>query len=252
MLPGRRTGFTQEARIGGHKVFLRTGEYPDGTLGELFLDLAKEGATLRGILGCFAIAVSKGLQYGVPLEEYVDTFTFQTFEPRGIVEGHPNIKMANSIVDYVFRTLGVEYLQRDELAQVPPDRSGDLPEPPKGLAVDAGLQLDLTEAAMEDDIAAQVTAAAFTDDRSPNGSPPAFAAPTPQAPAAQVASHVEHATNPAPASAHTAQEVQTAAIQAVLADKMGDAPLCDTCGHITVRNGSCYRCLNCGDSKGCS
>jgi len=252
LLPGRRTGFTQEARIGGHKVFLRTGEYPDGTLGEVFLDLAKEGATLRGILGCFAIAVSKGLQYGVPLEEYVDTFTFQTFEPRGIVEGHPNIKMANSIVDYVFRTLGVEYLQRDELAQVPPDRTGDLPEPPKGLAVDAGLQLDLTEAAMEDDIAAQVTAAAFTDDRSPNGSPPAFAAPTPQAPAAQVAAHGEHATNPAPTSAHTAQEVQTAAIQAVLADKMGDAPLCDTCGHITVRNGSCYRCLNCGDSKGCS
>ena len=252
LLPGRRTGFTQEARIGGHKVFLRTGEYPDGTLGEVFLDLAKEGATLRGILGCFAIAVSKGLQYGVPLEEYVDTFTFQTFEPRGIVEGHPNIKMANSIVDYVFRTLGVEYLQRDELAQVPPDRTGDLPEPPKGLAVDAGLQLDLTEAAMEDDIAAQVTAAAFTDDRSPNGSPPAFAAPTPQAPAVQVATHGEHATNPAPTSAHTAQEVQTAAIQAVLADKMGDAPLCDTCGHITVRNGSCYRCLNCGDSKGCS
>ena len=78
-------------------MFLRTGEYPDGTLGEVFLDLAKEGATLRGILGCFAIAVSKGLQYGVPLEEYVDTFTFQTFEPRGLVEGHPNIKMSNSI-----------------------------------------------------------------------------------------------------------------------------------------------------------
>ncbi len=90
---------------------MRTGEYDDGTLGELFLDLAKEGATLRGILSCFAIAVSKGLQYGVPLEEFVDTFTFQTFEPRGMVEGHPNIKMANSIVDYVFRALGVEYLR---------------------------------------------------------------------------------------------------------------------------------------------
>jgi ribonucleoside-diphosphate reductase alpha chain len=244
LLPGRRIGFTQEARIGGHKVFLRTGEYPDGTLGEVFLDLAKEGATLRGILGCFAIAVSKGLQYGVPLEEYVDTFTFQTFEPRGIVEGHPNIKMANSIVDYVFRTLGVEYLHRDELAQIPPDRTGDLPEPPKGLAVDAGLQLDLTEAAMEDDIAAQMSAAAFTDARTPNGSAPTGSV--------RAATHVEHATNPAPASAHTAQQVQTAAIQAVLADKMGDAPLCDTCGHITVRNGSCYRCLNCGDSKGCS
>ncbi len=175
MLPARRSGYTQEARIGGHKVFLRTGEYEDGTLGEVFLDLAKEGATLRGILGCFAIAVSKGLQYGVPLEEYVDTFTFQTFEPRGMVEGHPNIKMANSIVDYVFRALGVEYLHRDELAQVPPDRSNsDLPEPPRGIAVDAGLQLDLTEASMEIDIDDQVRAAAFadTETHSSNGHAP--------------------------------------------------------------------------------
>jgi ribonucleoside-diphosphate reductase alpha chain len=237
LLPSRRAGYTQEARIGGHKVFLRTGEYEDGTLGEVFLDLAKEGATLRGILGCFAIAVSKGLQYGVPLEEYVDTFTFQTFEPRGMVEGHPNIKMSNSIVDYVFRALGIEYLHRDELAQVPPERSGDLPEPPKGAAADAGLQLDLTEAAMEQDIEAQMRAARFAD----NGSAP----DAEQAVAAVAASH-------ALAPAHTAQEVQTAAVQAVLADKMGDAPLCDTCGHITVRNGSCYRCFNCGDSKGCS
>jgi ribonucleoside-diphosphate reductase alpha chain len=237
LLPSRRVGFTQEARIGGHKVFLRTGEYEDGTLGEIFLDLAKEGATLRGILSCFAIAVSKGLQYGVPLEEYVDTFTFQTFEPRGMVEGHPNIKMANSIIDYTFRALGVEYLHRDELAQIPPDRTGDLPEAPKGAAVDAGLQLDLTEAAMERDIEAQVRAARFVD----NGS-----APEPRASAAPVAAAV------APQAAHSIQEVQAAAVQAVLADKMGDAPLCDTCGHITIRNGSCYRCLNCGDSKGCS
>ena len=163
LLPARRDGFTQEARVGGHKLFMRTGEYDDGTLGELFLDLAKEGATLRGIFSCFAIAVSKGLQYGVPLEEFVDTFTFQTFEPRGMVEGHPNIKMANSIVDYVFRALGVEYLERDELAQVPPDRSGTLPEPPKGIAVEAGVQLGLEEAAMEGDIDAQVEAARFVD-----------------------------------------------------------------------------------------
>lgn len=232
LLPSRRPGFTQEARIGGHKVFLRTGEYEDGTLGEIFLDLAKEGATLRGILGCFAIAVSKGLQYGVPLEEYVDTFTFQTFEPRGMVEGHPNIKMSNSIVDYVFRSLGIEYLHRDELAQVPPDRMGDLPEPPKGAVVEAGLQLDLTDAAMEQDIDAQVRAAKFTD----------------EAPAPTVAT----AAMVAPEVPRSAEELQTAAVQAMLADKMGDAPLCDTCGHITVRNGSCYRCLNCGDSKGCS
>jgi hypothetical protein len=105
---------------------------------------------------------------------------------------------------------------------------------------------------MEDDIDAQVAAAAFTDGHSPNGSASSATTAARTVPTAQASTTVEHATNPAPASAHTAQEVQTAAIQAVLADKMGDAPLCDTCGHITVRNGSCYRCLNCGDSKGCS
>ena len=120
LLPEKRMGWTQEAKIGGHKVYLRTGEYPDGTLGEVFIDIAKEGATLKGVLGCFAIAVSKGLQYGVPLEEFVDTFTFQTFEPRGMVEGHENIKMSNSIVDYVFRALGLEYLDRTDIVQVPP------------------------------------------------------------------------------------------------------------------------------------
>ncbi|MEX2420031.1 MAG: adenosylcobalamin-dependent ribonucleoside-diphosphate reductase, partial [Acidimicrobiia bacterium] len=145
LLPSRRQGWTQEAKVGGHKIFLRTGEYDDGTLGELFIDLAKEGATLRGILGCFAIAVSKGLQYGVPLEEFVESFTFQTFEPRGMVEGHPNIKMANSIIDYVFRSLGMEYLGRTDLVQIPPKEVGELPEPPSGLAVDAGVQLGLDD-----------------------------------------------------------------------------------------------------------
>ena len=255
LLPARRGGFTQEARVGGHKLFVRTGEYDDGTLGELFIDLAKEGATLRGVLSCFAIAVSKGLQYGVPLEEFVDTFTFQTFEPRGIVEGHPNIKMANSIIDFVFRALGVDYLHRDELAQVPPDRSGELPEPPGGMAAEAGMQLDLTDAAMEADIEAQALAAAFVD------APPA---PVPttisDGPGTMAAGNGAPGNGAAGSDssgnsgtvAMTASDVQTAAMQTMLADKMGDAPLCDTCGHITIRNGSCYRCLNCGDSKGCS
>ena len=236
LLPARRGGFTQEARIGGHKVFLRTGEYEDGTLGEVFIDLAKEGATLRGILSCFAIAVSKGLQYGVPLEEFVDTFTFQTFEPRGMVEGHPNIKMANSIVDYVFRALGVEYLQRDELAQVPPIRDMELPEPAKGLAIEAGVQLDLTDAAMEDEIDIQVAAASFVDsDRvptGPNGHRVAQRAPV--------------------AVAMSTADAGTASAQSALAAMMGDAPLCETCGHITIRAGSCYKCLNCGGTTGCS
>ncbi len=250
LLPARRGGFTQEARVGGHKLFMRTGEYEDGTLGELFLDLAKEGATLRGILSCFAIAVSKGLQYGVPLEEFVDTFTFQTFEPRGMVEGHPNIKMANSIVDYVFRALGIEYLHRDELAQVPPDRAeSDLPGLPKGVAVDAGVQLGLDEAVKEADIDAQVAAAEFVDaevveeSRSVTVSDPD---------GGSVEMKATRSTSTVSGAAVTTGDVQTASVQAVLADQMGDAPLCDTCGHMTVRNGSCYRCLNCGDSKGCS
>jgi ribonucleoside-diphosphate reductase alpha chain len=264
LLPARRHGYTQEARIGGHKVFLRTGEYDDGSLGELFIDLAKEGATLRGILSCFAIAVSKGLQYGVPLEEFVDTFTFQTFEPRGMVEGHPNIKMANSIVDYVFRALGVEYLHRDELAQVPPVRS-DLPEPPKGLALEAGVQLDLTDSAMEDDIDAQVVAAGFVDEDDAADEPltptDAKAAAARNQPVVQSVGvregryTLDATVRPEAVVATTAvpqADVQTRSVQTALAANMGDAPLCDTCGHITVRNGSCYRCLNCGDSKGCS
>lgn len=117
-LPARRHGFIQEARVGGHKVYLKTGEYPDGTLGEIFIDMYKEGAGYRSLLNCFAIAVSKGLQYGVPLEEFVDTFTFTRFEPAGVVTGHEAIKNATSILDYVFRVLGYEYLGRRDLVHV--------------------------------------------------------------------------------------------------------------------------------------
>ena len=241
LLPARRAGWTQEARIGGHKVFLRTGEYDDGTLGEIFLDLAKEGATLRGILASFAIAVSKGLQYGVPLDEFVDTFVYQTFEPRGIVEGHPNIKMANSIIDYIFRALGVEYLHRDELVQVPPDRSAsDLPEPPKGLAAEAGHQMELIEAVKEKDIDAQSEAAAFTDapPRAPTGL---------HVPVVPVAAG--NGSKAAPRPGGRATLMDTARVTAGL---MGDAPVCASCGHMTVRNGACYVCLTCGDTTGCS
>jgi ribonucleoside-diphosphate reductase alpha chain len=205
LLPERREGWTQEARIAGHKVYLRTGEYPDGTLGEVFIDIAKEGATLKGVLGCFAIAVSKGLQYGVPLEEFVDTFTFQTFEPRGMVEGHENIKMSNSIIDYVFRALGLEYLDRTDIVQVPPkDR----------------------------DVAKTETATA-----------PVAKTETATAPVAKT----ETATAPVEQA-----ENSVATVQEVLGDMMGDAPACNECGHITIRNGSCYKCLNCGNSLGCS
>ncbi|MDA7572379.1 vitamin B12-dependent ribonucleotide reductase [bacterium] len=207
LLPERREGWTQEARIAGHKVYLRTGEYPDGTLGEVFIDIAKEGATLKGVLGCFAIAVSKGLQYGVPLEEFVDTFTFQTFEPRGMVEGHENIKMSNSIIDYVFRALGLEYLDRTDIVQVPP----------KDTAVKETEPIEMVEK--------KTKSVAKTE-----------TAPVKQAETAPV----EQAEN------------SVATVQEVLGDMMGDAPACNECGHITIRNGSCYKCLNCGNSLGCS
>jgi ribonucleoside-diphosphate reductase alpha chain len=215
LLPERREGWTQEARIAGHKVYLRTGEYPDGTLGEVFIDIAKEGATLKGVLGCFAIAVSKGLQYGVPLEEFVDTFTFQTFEPRGMVEGHENIKMSNSIIDYVFRALGLEYLDRTDIVQVPPKE--------KGVQETETAPVTKTETAP---VTKTETAPVTKTETAP-------VTKTETAP-------VEQAEN------------SVATVQEVLGDMMGDAPACNECGHITIRNGSCYKCLNCGNSLGCS
>src|SRR5205807_3396231 len=117
-LPDRRAGYTQKARIGNHKIYLRTGEYTDGTLGEIFLDMHKEGAAFRSMTNCFAIAVSLGLQHGVPLEEYVDAFIFTRFEPNGMVQGNPHIKMTTSIIDYIFRELAITYLGRYDLAHV--------------------------------------------------------------------------------------------------------------------------------------
>ncbi|MBN2353158.1 MAG: adenosylcobalamin-dependent ribonucleoside-diphosphate reductase [Spirochaetales bacterium] len=121
LLPNRRSGYTQKAKIGGHSIFLRTGEYEDGSLGEIFLDMHKEGAAFRSLLNSFAIALSLGLQYGVPLEEYVDAFTFTRFEPNGSVSGHQNIKMTTSVIDFIFRDLALSYLNRTDLVQVKPD-----------------------------------------------------------------------------------------------------------------------------------
>jgi ribonucleoside-diphosphate reductase alpha chain len=121
VLPNRRQGYTQKARIGGHSIFIRTGEYEDGSLGEIFLDMHKEGAAFRSLLNSFAIAVSLGLQYGVPLEEYVDAFTFSRFEPNGPVQGHDYVKMTTSVIDYIFRDLAISYLHRTDLAQVKPE-----------------------------------------------------------------------------------------------------------------------------------
>lgn len=131
-LPNKRIGWTQEAVVGGHKIFIRTGEYNDGRLGEVFIDMYKDGAAYRSLINCFAILVSKSLQYGMPLEELVETFTFTRFEPAGPVQGHPNIKMSTSILDYVFRLLGYEYLNREDLVQVKPEPAQlQIPQTPK-------------------------------------------------------------------------------------------------------------------------
>jgi ribonucleoside-diphosphate reductase alpha chain len=220
-LPKKRRGFTQEARVGGHKIYLRTGEYEDGTLGEIFIDLHKEGAAFRSIMNCFAMAVSVGLQYGVPLEAFVDQYTFTRFEPQGIVEGHENVKMATSIVDYLFRALGISYLQRYELAHVPP--------------VDASPTQDPIESKAQEAIAAT----ALLSPTAPAWAEPEHQARSMGAGAGRVG--VDGAGAPG-----------ASALDAQLEDMMGDAPVCDGCGHITVRNGACYKCLNCGNSMGCS
>ena len=123
-LPDRRKGYTQKAVVGGHKVYLRTGEYQDGRLGEIFIDMHKEGAAFRTLMNNFAIAISLGLQYGVPLEEYVEAFTFTRFEPAGFVQGNDAIKNATSILDYIFRELAISYLGRNDLAHVAPEEIG--------------------------------------------------------------------------------------------------------------------------------
>jgi ribonucleoside-diphosphate reductase alpha chain len=214
-LSKKRHGFTQEARVGGHKIFLRTGEYDDGRLGEIFIDMHKEGAAFRSLMNCFAMSVSVGLQYGVPLQTYVDQFTFTRFEPQGPVEGHPNVKFATSIVDFIFRTLGVEYLQRYDLAHIKPEMDSQVPpEPPslRHLPEAAARRADTSALPHTREATARSAAMAEGLGDGPAGSP----------------------------------------LDAQLDTMMGDAPVCDVCGHITVRNGACYKCLNCGNSMGCS
>ncbi|MBT6234716.1 vitamin B12-dependent ribonucleotide reductase [Bacteroidia bacterium] len=146
-LPWKRRGFTQKAKVGGQTLFVRTGEYNDGTLGEIFIDMHREGATFRSLMNCFSIAVSIGLQYGVPLEEYVSKFTFTRFEPSGMVEGHANIKNSTSIIDYIFRLLGFEYLDRSDLVHIKPTKE------------EAQTKKDLAKAKTDDTPAAKVTPA---------------------------------------------------------------------------------------------
>ena len=197
ILPNRRRGFIQKARIGGHKIYLHTGEYKDGSLGEIFLDMNKEGATLGGLMNCFAIAVSLGLQHGVPLGKYVDAFTFTKFEPSGVVQGSECIKMSSSIVDYIFRELAVYYSGRDDLAHVPPAHvpPAKIPEPPR-----------------------------FATDR-------------------ETGSEEEHI----PLSKPKTSLVEEARVKGY------EGEVCTSCNQFTlVRNGSCLKCITCGETSGCS
>jgi ribonucleoside-diphosphate reductase alpha chain len=221
-LPAKRRGFTQKAKINGQAIFLRTGEYNDGTLGEIFIDMAKEGATMRSMMNCFAISISIGLQYGVPLEEFVDKFAFTKFDPSGFVE-HPNIKSTTSIVDFIFRVLGYEYLGRTDLVHVvdKPEvmntGADDWDEIPSNLEYEKSPELS----------SVRIVSSAGVS----NTSPSVKNQRTAQAP------KVDNSLD---------------AINTVAKNMQSDAPACNVCGHIMMRSGTCYKCLNCGNQGGCS
>ena len=220
-LPGKRRGFTQKAKIGGQVIFLRTGEYQDGTLGEIFIDLAKEGSTLRSFMNCFAIAISVGLQYGVPLEEFVEKFVFTKFEPSGMVD-HPNIKTTTSLVDFVFRALAFEYLGRTDLVHVLDKPTiGNTGEGDEGEATFLG---------------------------KPELSSVRVTAPSSNASASVQPQKLQRAAVASVQSESNGMDAVNAAAKSM----QSDAPACNTCGHITIRSGTCYKCLNCGNSMGCS
>jgi ribonucleoside-diphosphate reductase alpha chain len=248
-LPQRRKGYTQKAVVGGHKVYLRTGEYQDGRLGEIFIDMHKEGAAFRAMMNNFAIAVSVGLQYGVPLEEFVEAFTFTRFEPAGIVQGNDSIKNATSILDYVFRELAVSYLDRTDLAHVEPegprfDELGEGEPAPARLNVREVAQ-DVANPAIA--MIRQVSSTGYLRKRLPSelvvlrgGQGTAQAVET---------VGVSLAASTAIAGAGVA--VMSRAAEARVKGYEGDA--CGECGNFTlVRNGACMKCDTCGGTSGCS
>jgi ribonucleoside-diphosphate reductase alpha chain len=260
-LPSRRKGYTQKAVVGGHKVYLRTGEYDDGRIGEIFVDMHKEGAALRSLLNNFAIAISLGLQYGVPLEEYVDAFTFTRFEPQGPVQGNDSIKYATSILDYVFRELAVSYLERYDLAHVDPSQGGfdalgagesEGKAAPnfvsKGLTRSRSDKLSVVGAGSS----AAASAVASSNVTAFHGTSSATSAATalkaePEAKLSP-AQQLETRTQPEPAAQPTASERRA---EAKAKGYEGDS--CGECGNFTlVRNGTCMKCDTCGSTTGCS
>jgi len=247
-LPDRRRGYTQKARIGGHKIYLRTGDYQDGMLGEIFLDMHKEGASFRSLMNCFAIAVSLGLQHGVPLDEYVDAFVFTRFEPNGPVGGNDHIKYATSVIDYVFRELAITYLDRHDLAHVVDAQT----ESSRSDAIN-GAKHPIGEAAVIPIAHDTIEEKADREEDSPSAQTAPFAAPS-----AVVESH----SRPSTAEAAYAETGHTnghlngqSKMQLIdLARKQGyEGDACSECGSFTmVRNGTCLKCTTCGSTSGCS
>ena len=258
-LPTRRKGYTQKAVVGGHKVYLRTGEYDDGRLGEIFVDMHKEGAALRSLLNNFAIAISLGLQYGVPLEEYVDAFTFTRFEPAGPVQGNDSIKYATSILDYVFRELAVSYLERFDLAHVDPSEAGGFDALGKGVAegiapahnyVSKGLTRSRTDRLS---VVSGGTQAAAPVSGSNVTSFAGAATALKAEPEAKLspAEQLDHRIGPQDALLHAKVAASEKRAEARAKGYEGEA--CGECGNFTlVRNGTCMKCDTCGSTTGCS
>ncbi len=248
-LPGRRKGYTQKAVVGGHKVYLRTGEYEDGSIGEIFIDMHKEGAGFRAMMNNFAIAISVGLQYGVPLEEFVDAFTFTRFDPAGMVQGNDSIKNATSVLDYIFRELAVSYLDRSDLAHVKP--TGETFDE-LGRGVEEG-KSNVT-AASDDAVAMlrQVVSPGYHRNRMPQeltvlqgGMSNLF-----RGGGAQTAGATEVIAEAAAKVAAPAMKMDDR-VKAKMQGYEGDA--CGDCGNYTlVRNGTCMKCNTCGATSGCS
>jgi ribonucleoside-diphosphate reductase alpha chain len=220
-LPDRRTGYTQKAKINGQSVYIRTGEYDNGQIGEIFIDMHREGAAFRSLLNCFAISISLGLQHGVPLEEFVDAFVFTRFEPSGMVTGNSKIKMATSVIDYIFRELAVTYLGRNDLSHVDPDEITTKTSPGIVKKIEPEFESEeiVSERLVELDNspAPQATPQKFTD-----------------------------RIKPAPGSG-----ISTKIKQAIEKGYTGD--ICTECQSLTmVRNGTCLKCMTCGATSGCS
>lgn len=225
-LPAKRRGYTIKAKVGGQPIFVRTGEWEDGTLGEIFIDMAKEGATMRSLLNSFAIAISVGLQYGVPLDEFVDKFTFTRFEPSGVVE-HPNIKNATSVLDYIFRMLAYEYLGREDLVHVVTPREDVAPSFPPPPSEGGGAP------------------------SAPPAATPANSNSNAQSQLAQIALSGVRVSAAKPVVTATASYASKTDVKKMMGTS-ADAPACRQCGNITLRNGTCYMCPNCGTTTGCS